>query len=185
MFCKYCGKPNPDDAAFCSSCGKSTARLSSPQSAPAPAAPPSVEPHVGPVAIPVSTMPAAAPPPIKKRRISWGLAIFALIVVFVLYYPHKDGNTICSATQEEVMEQVPYSVDILAVRHPVAVGILRSALDQESVNKLAESYVASSMNAHDPTTFDCYASYYAILFNKDKVRSSIADWMEKQLNLSN
>jgi hypothetical protein len=28
MFCNYCGAPNPDDASFCSTCGKASARSS-------------------------------------------------------------------------------------------------------------------------------------------------------------
>ena len=28
MYCNYCGAPNPDDASFCSTCGKASAQSS-------------------------------------------------------------------------------------------------------------------------------------------------------------
>jgi WD40 repeat protein len=55
MFCNYCGVPNPDDAAFCSACGKPIARpakAAAAQSAPA-ATPPT----------PPMPLPSAAAPP--------------------------------------------------------------------------------------------------------------------------
>ncbi len=84
------------------------------------------------------------------------------------------------------MEQVPYAIDILAVRHPIAVGLVRSLLnDQGAIDRVAENYVRSSMQQQDPSTFACYAAYYVVMFDKDDLRNAMADQMEKDLNLNN
>jgi hypothetical protein len=75
MFCNYCGAPNPDDAAFCSACGKRVARVE-------PAAAPSGEPvhEEARAAAPSDTAPAAAPA-VGRRRAG---ALMAWTVMLVL-----------------------------------------------------------------------------------------------------
>ncbi len=74
------------------------------------------------------------------------------------------------------------AVEILAARHPLQVGLLRSMFnDQGAVDKLAEEYVRSSMMRQNPGTLNCYLAYYLMIFNKDSIRRAEADWMEKQL----
>ena len=65
MFCTNCGKPLPDDSAFCSRCGKSTAVR-----APAPAPPPVYTPqqtYIAPQPAPVAPQPAPVVPPAQPR----------------------------------------------------------------------------------------------------------------------
>jgi hypothetical protein len=129
--------------------------------------------------------PAAAAAPKKKFRVIRVLLIvLGLFVAFVLAYPLKDGNTACSAMQEKVTEQVPGALDILSARHPIAVGLLRSLLnDQGAVDKTAQDYVRSSMSSQDPSTPACYTVYYAIQFDPDAFRTALANKIEQRLNL--
>lgn len=198
MFCIYCGNRNPDDATYCSVCGKLAA--GNPASAPAPniAAPsvsaPKASPAPAPVAaeapketpLPPQTMGIGGALPVseapKKRRVRWGLIVTGLALLLVLAFPLKDGGSLCDATRNVVVQQVPDALEVLAARHPLQVGLVRSMFnDQGAVDKFAEDYVANNMLKQDPGTMACYVAYYAVIFNKDKVRGAEADWMEKQL----
>ncbi len=53
MFCNYCGAPNPDDASFCSTCGKASARSSAKVAAQQEPSP-NLEPTSSQVAAPVA-----------------------------------------------------------------------------------------------------------------------------------
>src|SRR5690242_9619886 len=65
MFCNYCGKPNPDDARFCSACGRAIRSGASPASTPVTATPAAA-------ATTAAATPAtrAAMPPIAARGLS-------------------------------------------------------------------------------------------------------------------
>ena len=105
-----------------------------------------------------------------------------LVFLLILAYPLKDGESFCDATKNVVVQQVPDALEVLAARHPLQVGVVRSMFnDQGAVDKFAEDYVRNNMLKQDPSTLACYAGYYAVIFNKDRVRSAEADWMEKQL----
>ncbi len=206
MFCNYCGKPNPDEASFCGACGRplrqprgaAPDQPSSPSPQPvSPAAAPTPAIQYGrpfdranavrvavPVAAPAAVTSASEAPKKSKFGIGWMVAV-TLPIALVLTFPYRDGKTICEATRHSVNAQVPYSIDILAARHPIKVGLLRSALNGNGVvDRFAENYLANEMSSRDPGTLECYISYYAILFNKDRFRQSIADWFEKQFHLN-
>jgi WD40 repeat protein len=66
MFCNYCGGPNPDDAAFCSACGKpviSRAKAAAPQPLPAaaPPAPPTPTPSAADASLPAEALKPVGP----------------------------------------------------------------------------------------------------------------------------
>jgi hypothetical protein len=90
MFCIYCGASNPDNAAFCSGCGKAVAVPAVQPAVPvqqqpqAPAEPPrSVEP---PRAIPVQAAPAPfVPVPLRRRsHLLRNLAVVAVLIAAVI-----------------------------------------------------------------------------------------------------
>jgi hypothetical protein len=185
MFCHYCGKPNPDEASFCNACGKNIAWT--PGSAAtvnaAPVTPPETPPPVAEIAAPPLTH-AVTPAPATEAKTdrwqfhpAWG--VLAGIAVIVMVLPHKDGPSICDAMRNEVRQQIPFSVDILAARHPLTVGVLRSITkDSQLVDQMATFYVEQQMIGKTPGLSDCYISYYAVMFQKDSFRAAIADWMD-------
>jgi hypothetical protein len=198
MFCNSCGATNPDDAAFCSACGKPVARP------PAAVPPPRDLPQAAPVAAasaaprpeavkstPIVSAAAAAPPVArasgkKTRRVKWGQIAAAVVVVSILLYPLAGGSGgICDASKDLVIQQVPAAVEILAARYPLQVGLLRSAFnDQGAVDNAAQDYVRTSMlDPQNPGLFSCYLSYYVVMFDKDQVRMAIADAIERRLAL--
>jgi hypothetical protein len=120
----------------------------------------------------------------KRLRAAFGWIVI-LFILFILWYPLRNGGSICEAAKNEIVQQVPYAVEILAARHPVKVGILRSALNEEGmIDKVAQEYVRTSMiSQQNPNKFVCYLTYYIVVFIKDNVRNAQADWLEKQLNL--
>ena len=114
------------------------------------------------------------------------LVLMVVIVVAALLYPLRNGGTICDATKDELAQQAPFAVEILAARHPLAVGLARSWLnDNGAVDKLAQDYIRYAMyNQQSVSPVACYVAYYAVMFEKDKVRVAEADWLEKQLDLN-
>ena len=191
MFCNYCGASNPNDVPFCSSCGRAVAgsRANAPASKETPAQVPIPGGNEAPKItqlVPATALPTGARPtnkaPKKKRGVGWKWIVMGLIFVFIVFYPLKDGGSICDATKNVAVQQVPDAVEILAARHPLQVGLLRSLFnDQGAVDKIAEEYVRTSMLRRDPGTLNCYFAYYVVIFNKDAIRRAEADWMEKQL----
>jgi hypothetical protein len=114
-----------------------------------------------------------------------GGAVAALIAL-VLLVPFKDGDTPSNAARNEIVAQVPYALDILSARHPIQVGLLRSQLNTNGeVDAFVEAFIRTSMNQGKPLNIvDSYIAYYAVLFNKDRVRVDMANEFEKQLGLS-
>jgi hypothetical protein len=97
----------------------------------------------------------------------------------------RNGGSICDATKAEVVEQLPYAMDIVSARHPLMVGLVRSWLNGNGdFDRVAKDYVRSSMEHDNPGAVDCYIGYYTVMFDKDGVRQAEADWIEHQLNLN-
>ncbi len=113
------------------------------------------------------------------------LFLLTCVVAAILVYPLRGGNNICDAAKGEIVEQVPYALDIVSARHPLLVGLARSWFNgQGDVDKLAENYTRSAMENTNPGVVDCYIAYYTVLFDKDQVRQAEANWIERQLNLN-
>jgi hypothetical protein len=76
-------------------------------------------------------------------------------------------------------------LDILAARHPLAIGIVRSILNEhKELDNFVESYVRASMDQEKtPGVFESYAMYYLVMFNEDQVRTEIANSIEKKFGL--
>ena len=112
------------------------------------------------------------------------IGVVFIAAVFLL--PFKDGSSISDAAKNEVVKQVPPALDILTARHPIKVGLIRSALnDQGDVDKFAQSYFRTQMDHEKtPGAFESYLIYYVVMFDKDDIRKSIADTLEKQLDLN-
>ena len=186
MFCQYCGKPNPDDSSFCSACGKNIAWTPASSERSQPKAAPPEPVHVVSEAEERLVRTILAPEPKKDRwKLPPSLGVLATIAIILMLLPHKDGPTVCQATRNTVAQQVPFAVEILAARHPLTVGVVRSLANTTGfVDKLAEVYVENEMiPRQDPGAASCYVAYYTVMFGKDRVRSSIADWIEAKLQL--
>ena len=185
MFCHYCGKPNPDEASFCNACGKNIAwtpdgatTINAPPVTPPTTVPPLAE-AVAPVPHTVTTAPATDGSKKDRWQLHPALGVLAGIAVIVMVLPHKDGSTVCDAMRHEVRQQVPFSVDILAARHPLTVGVLRTLTNNSQfVDNVAALYVEQQMAGKTPGLSDCYISYYAVMVQKDSFRAAMADWME-------
>jgi hypothetical protein len=200
MFCNSCGAPNPDDAAFCSGCGKPVVRpltaapppTDRPEPAPLPNATgaprrdaATITPIVAPAAA-AEAPPAALARTKKKRGVRWGWIVFACIVLLIFLYPLRSGSGICDTARDQVVQQVPPAVEILAARYPLQIGLLRSMFnDKGMVDSIAQEYVRASIqeNQQEPGRLSCYLSYYVVMLYTDRVRTSIADWMETRLQL--
>jgi hypothetical protein len=107
-------------------------------------------------------------------------------IATVLLLPLKDGNSISDAAKNEVVQQIPPALDILAARHPLKVGLLRGLLnDNGQLDSFVESYARASMDqGKSPGLFDSYSLYYSVMFNKDKFRAEMADSIEQQFGLN-
>ena len=110
----------------------------------------------------------------------------AALVALVLLVPFKDGNTPGNAARNGVVNQLPFALDILAARHPIQVGLLRSTLtDNGAVDTFAETFLRTSMTQdRPPSLVSSYVAYYTIMFHKDRVRNDMANELEKELGLS-
>jgi len=168
MFCNHCGARTSDDAAFCNACGRNIER--------------------GDVSAAEERLVRAILAPTPKKD-SWKLppllGFGALIAIIVMVLPHKDGATICDAAHNEVARQVPFAVEILAARHPLTVGVLRAATkESKTLDELARMYVQNGMIPQEnPGAVSCYIGYYTVMFQTDRVRGAIADWLEAQAQL--
>jgi hypothetical protein len=110
--------------------------------------------------------------------------IVAIAILVVLAYPLRSGRSLRDATADEITQQVPYALDMLAARHPLKVGLLRSLLNNNgAIDKLTEDYVRSSMNRQNTGLLDCYVIYYVVAFDQDGIRKDLADGLEKELGL--
>jgi zinc-ribbon domain len=200
MFCNSCGALNPDDASFCSGCGKPLVRprtaapppMGRQEPAPLPdatEAPKRDAATITPIVAPASAaeaLPAALTRAKKRRGVRWGWVVFACIVLSIFLYPLRSGGGICDTARDQVVQQVPPAVEILAARYPLQIGLLRSMFnDKGMVDSIAQEYVRASIqkNQQEPGRLSCYLSYYVVMLNKDGVRTSIADWMETRLQL--
>jgi len=120
----------------------------------------------------------------KKLFRNVAIAVGVVLVV-VLVYPMRSGKGLQEATADEVAQQVPYALDILAARYPVKVGLVRTWLNSDgAVDKIAQDYVRSSMKESDIGLLDCYVLYYSVAFDKEDVRKAMADRLEKELGLA-
>ena len=104
------------------------------------------------------------------------------------YLAFKDGDSVSAAAKNEIVRQIPYALDILAMRHPLLIGLVRNALNEHGeVDRFAESYVRASMDqAKTPNVIESYAVYYFdyfVMFDEDQVRIEIANSMEKKFGL--
>jgi hypothetical protein len=181
MFCKSCSASISNEASFCKHCGKPIAdasRITKQRVVPE-------ETRLS--SLNVATKPAPVSVEVQKRNtFGEGLRRWLLILFIggVLVYPLKDGDNIRDAVKNEVTQQAPYALDILVVRHPVKVGLLHSLLnDQGQMDRAAQEYVLSSMNIENVGVVRCYAAYYYVLFDKDDIRTALADKMEKDFGL--
>jgi WD40 repeat protein len=68
MFCIYCGAPNPDDAAFCSACGKAIARTAAKAAPPRPVGAPDLPAQPAGAAGVNATAPARPNPTRERAR---------------------------------------------------------------------------------------------------------------------
>jgi len=119
-----------------------------------------------------------------KKLFRRAAVMMLIVVIAVLAYPLRGGNSLRDATGDEIAQQIPYVLDILSARHPFKVGIALSVLNQQgSVDQLAEDYVRSSLNQRDMGVLDCYVTYYVIALDQDDVRKAMADTLEKKLGL--
>lgn len=85
LYCRHCGAPLLADAAFCTSCGKSTAEAQAapPQSAPPPIAPPGYPPPGYP---PPPTEHGYMPYPVPMQQKTNGFAIASLVLGIIWIY---------------------------------------------------------------------------------------------------
>ena len=112
--------------------------------------------------------------------------VIAVLIALVLLLPFKDGNTPGNAARNEIATLIPSALDILATRHPIQVGLLRSTLtDNGAVNTFAEAFLRTSMTQdRPPGLVGSYVAYYTVMFHKDRVRNDMANGLEKELGLS-
>jgi len=111
-----------------------------------------------------------------------GVACVALVILC----PFKDGSSVSDAAKNEIVQQIPYALDILAARHPIKVGLIRSLLNENgAMDSFVESFVRESMDhQQSPGIIDSYITYYSVMFNKDEVRSEMATSLEKEFGLN-
>lgn len=184
MFCHHCGQTNPADSSFCGACGKNIVWTSAANERSDPNRH-KVLGDAGRTSDHASRAPDLRPQTRDRWRLPNWLGVAAGIAILLMVLPHKDGSSVCDAAHNEVAQQVPFAVEILAARHPLTVGLVRAATKESSfVDQLAGVYVQNEMIPHqDAGTGSCYVAYYTVMFQKDRVRASIADWLEAKAKL--
>lgn len=124
-----------------------------------------------------------------KSRLKLILSIPVLLIAILLLLPFKDGGSPSAAARNVILDQIPPALDILAQRHPIQIGLVRAALNQDGqFDTLAQSFVGATMDQaaqqQSPSVLSSYTTYYAVLFDKSTVQNKIADTIEQQFNLS-
>ena len=107
-------------------------------------------------------------------------------VALVVLLPFKDSDSVSGAAKNQIVRQIPYALDILAARHPLKVGLIRSLLNEHGeADSVVESLVRTSLDREKGSNlFESFAVYYAVMFDADEVRADIANAIEKQLGLN-
>ena len=121
-----------------------------------------------------------------KSKLKLIISIALLLIAIVLLFPLKDGASPSAAARNAILDQIPPALDILAQRHPIQIGLVRAALNQDGqFDTLAQAFVGATMdNQQSPSLITSYETYYAVLFNKSAVQNKIADTIEQQFGLS-
>jgi hypothetical protein len=121
-----------------------------------------------------------------KSKLKLIISIALLLIAIVLLFPLKDGASPSAAARNAILDQIPPALDILAQRHPIQIGLVRAALNQDGqFDTLAQAFVGATMDNHQsPSLITSYETYYAVLFNQSAVQNKIADTIEQQFGLS-
>jgi hypothetical protein len=120
-----------------------------------------------------------------KSKLKLIASIALLLIAIVLLLPFKDGGSPSTAARNAILDQIPPALDILAQRHPIQIGLVRAALNQDGqFDSLAQAYIGATIdNQQSPGILSSYATYYAVLLNKSAVQNKIADTIEQQFDL--
>ena len=110
--------------------------------------------------------------------------IGVVCVALVILVPFKDGDSVSGAAKNEIVQQIPYALDILAARHPLKVGLIRALLNEHGeADNVVKSLVRTSLDREkSPNLFESYALYYGVMFDADQVRAEIANDIEKRFS---
>jgi len=124
-----------------------------------------------------------------KSKLTRIASIALLLIAILLLLPFKDGGSPSEAARNAVLEQIPPAIDILAQRHPLRVGLVRAALNQNAqFDALAKVIVAAIIDRanqqESPSLLTSYETYYAVLFDKTAVQNKIADTVEQQFSMT-
>ena len=127
-----------------------------------------------------------------KSKLKLIISIPLLLIAIVLLLPFKDGGSPSAAARNAILEQIPPAIDILAQRHPIQIGLVRAALNQDGqFDTLAQSFIGATMDQtaqaaqqQSPSLLSSYTTYYAVPFDKSAVQNKIADTIEQQFGLS-
>ena len=121
-----------------------------------------------------------------KSKLKLIISIALLLIAIVLLFPLKDGASPSADARNAILDQIPPALDILAQRHPIQIGLVRAALNQDGqFDTLAQAFVGATMdNQQSPSLITSYETYYAVLFNQSAVQNKIADTIEQQFGLS-
>jgi hypothetical protein len=111
--------------------------------------------------------------------------LWTVTCVVLLLLPFKDGSSVSEAAMNEVIQQVPYSLDIISARHPLKVGLIRSLLNTNGqLDSSIESYLRANEHPEKMNIFESYFMYYFVMLDKDGMRKTMADDLEKRFSLN-
>jgi len=99
-----------------------------------------------------------------------------LLLVYPFWGKGKGG--VCDVAKEEIVLQVPYSMEIVQARHP------RTALSDKLADMRNKAYARACLDPRLDGIVNCYVVYYSIKWKRDAFHKSQADWMEKELGLN-
>ncbi len=129
MFCNYCGSPNPDDAAYCSTCGRVIARSKEPNGSPISVAVSALDPKEDgsrerPDDRKATRVSNRTPPPVSELPYRWGkvfgwLAITASLLILLSVAVSAIGGNLTEGI-------APAFFALVAL--PMGIGLVKKAL---------------------------------------------------------
>lgn len=93
---------------------------------------------------------------------------------------------LCTASAEAYAAEVPRALDLLSVRHPLSVGLIRGVLNETGAADEAARDLAAEVIRHDLQDVrwhQCYAAMARVMLSPEQIRTEMADEMERSLGL--
>jgi hypothetical protein len=117
-----------------------------------------------------------------------GVVVALTIFGFAMGLVREGTDRICTFRTQFLIQQIPPSLDILAVRHPVSVGLVRKYFNDKGqidsfIQQILLEFTKSEKLGKDDNLVSCTFQLAMIKLDDDGVRGKIADQAEAAFGL--